>query len=261
MNKKKLSVLSFLLILLFCTSFTITAEEIEDLPVNHWAYESVNTLIDRGYLDLYDDDTFRGDNTLTRYEMAVIIARMLEDIQTDTTRLTEDDVEQIRKLSLEFRDELVDFAEEQEDFSKALENIREQNIIHSEEIGQVNEQIRSIQDEISNIVDNILEMKKMENEINELQNDIKTIEKELHEARVDILLKEENIEKLKAQIEQSVNRKLEDQDTITQTKIHSLENRINELEGKLEEDSENGRSNMPLYIGGAAALTLILLTS
>ena len=50
-----------------------------DVPENHWAYQYVKALGERGYLQGYPDGEFKGDRTLTRYEYAAIIYRALQN--------------------------------------------------------------------------------------------------------------------------------------------------------------------------------------
>ena len=50
-----------------------------DVPENHWAYQYVKTLAERGYLQGYPDGEFKGDRAMTRYEYAAIIYRALQN--------------------------------------------------------------------------------------------------------------------------------------------------------------------------------------
>ena len=50
-----------------------------DVPENHWAYEYVKNLAERGYLKGYPDGEFKGDRAMTRYEYAAIIYRVLQN--------------------------------------------------------------------------------------------------------------------------------------------------------------------------------------
>ena len=50
-----------------------------DVPENHWAYEYVKNLAERGYLRGYPDGEFKGDRAMTRYEYAAIIYRALQN--------------------------------------------------------------------------------------------------------------------------------------------------------------------------------------
>ncbi|HEY3281992.1 MAG TPA: S-layer homology domain-containing protein [Armatimonadota bacterium] len=52
----------------------------EDVPKDHWAYQAVQTLQERGVVIGYPDGTFGGKRAMTRYEFAMAIKRLLEDI-------------------------------------------------------------------------------------------------------------------------------------------------------------------------------------
>lgn len=50
-----------------------------DVPKDHWAYDYVKSLADRGYLEGYPDGDFKGDRAMTRYEYATVIYRALQN--------------------------------------------------------------------------------------------------------------------------------------------------------------------------------------
>ena len=49
-----------------------------DVPQNHWAYEAVKEMADRGLIEGYPNGTFGGDRAMTRYEFAQIVYRALQ---------------------------------------------------------------------------------------------------------------------------------------------------------------------------------------
>ena len=53
--------------------------EYSDLPKDHWAYDFVKKLSDKGYLNGYPDGTFKGDTKMTRYEFAVALWRAVNN--------------------------------------------------------------------------------------------------------------------------------------------------------------------------------------
>ncbi|PNY81804.1 S-layer homology domain-containing protein [Deinococcus koreensis] len=53
-----------------------------DVPAGHWAKDAIDKLVSRGIILGYPDGTYRGTQNLTRYEAAVIIARLLDQIRT-----------------------------------------------------------------------------------------------------------------------------------------------------------------------------------
>ena len=57
-----------------------------DVPQGHWAYDAVNDLAKRGIFTGYPDGTFSGKRALTRYEFAVAIQRLLQELQLPSMR-------------------------------------------------------------------------------------------------------------------------------------------------------------------------------
>ena len=55
-----------------------------DVPTDHWAYQSVDTLQKAGIVIGYPDGTYGGRRPMTRYEFAVAIARLLAQMNHPT---------------------------------------------------------------------------------------------------------------------------------------------------------------------------------
>lgn len=53
--------------------------EYSDLSKDHWAYDFVKKLSDKGYLNGYPDGTFKGDAKMTRYEFAAALWRAVNN--------------------------------------------------------------------------------------------------------------------------------------------------------------------------------------
>ena len=62
-----------------------------DIPKDHWAKKAVVLLADAGIIEGYGDKTYLGDRNITRYEMAVMIARVIkkEKINLELKRIDE----------------------------------------------------------------------------------------------------------------------------------------------------------------------------
>jgi hypothetical protein len=75
-----------------------------DVPMNHWAYDAVSQLAARGIVTGYPDGAFKGEWKATRYEMASIVARALAYV--DMNKASKEDLELLKKLVVEFKDEL-----------------------------------------------------------------------------------------------------------------------------------------------------------
>ena len=74
MNKKLVMALAMAL---GVSGTALAANPFSDLPAGHWAYGAVAKLAAAGVVDGYPDGTFKGDKTMTRYEMAQIVAKAL----------------------------------------------------------------------------------------------------------------------------------------------------------------------------------------
>ncbi len=104
MHNKKLA-LAVLAAFAFSTStaFAASGDDLfKDVPSDHWAYQAVTQLAKDGILTGYGDNSFQGDKTITRYEMAQIVA----NARTHMTQASAPDQKIIDDLSNEFRDDL-----------------------------------------------------------------------------------------------------------------------------------------------------------
>ncbi|MGC9490376.1 MAG: S-layer homology domain-containing protein [Thermovirgaceae bacterium] len=75
-----------------------------DVPMNHWAYDAVSQLAARGIVTGYPDGAFKGEWKATRYEMASVVARALAYV--DMNKASTEDLELLKRLVVEFKDEL-----------------------------------------------------------------------------------------------------------------------------------------------------------
>ncbi len=68
-----------ILLSLFCGN-NAQAAKFNDVPSHHWAKEAVGQSVEAGILQGYDGK-FHGNKTLNRYEIAVIVARLLDKFE------------------------------------------------------------------------------------------------------------------------------------------------------------------------------------
>ena len=103
---KKLAVIfctAVLALSLSAASFAAT-NPFMDVPMNHWAYDAIGQLAAHGILSGFPDGTYKGQQQTTRYEMASALARALAVV--DMTKASKQDVEMLKRLVVEFKDEL-----------------------------------------------------------------------------------------------------------------------------------------------------------
>ncbi|MBF0546029.1 MAG: S-layer homology domain-containing protein [Candidatus Riflebacteria bacterium] len=81
----------------------------QDLPKDHWAFKDVDFLIKQGYMEGFPDGEFKGRKVITRYDVALILARMLrrmEEKSKTVNETTESERASLARLTKEFKDEL-----------------------------------------------------------------------------------------------------------------------------------------------------------
>lgn len=264
-----------ILSLIFVMVFTITTmgAEIKDVPESHWAYESVNMLVEKGYFSLYEDDTFKGTNKVSRYELAEIIARMLNDAAAGQTELSEQDVDTLRELSLEFRDELVDIANKQNTFSNNLDQVQKKNVIQDEAIGQTNQKIGELRQEVSQIIDEITTIKNLNNRVETLSTKVSDLESELNSTNEKLEERDQMIADLREDLQNTDIQELRDKNAALESRVSNLQNRLDTMQEDVnknndqltqltsseeETESSQGGSNTVLYLGAAVLLVLLL---
>lgn len=75
--------------LVLAVAAPVLAGPFSDVPQDHWAYSALEKLQATGILTGYADGTFQGKNTLTRYEIAVIVSKILDQVAAERALLSE----------------------------------------------------------------------------------------------------------------------------------------------------------------------------
>ena len=101
MKKTLVSALTPALVVGAASTTFAAANPFSDVPADHWAYDAVSQLAADGVIEGYGDSTFQGDKSITRYEMAQMVAKAMA--KTDVSAA---DKAMIDKLAAEFADEL-----------------------------------------------------------------------------------------------------------------------------------------------------------
>ena len=106
MKKRVLSFVAMVLLIAFATP-AMSAPLFPDVRDDHWAKDAVAALAAKGLLEGYPDGTFKGDRAATRWEVAMIVARLLAKMeQAHATFATKAELEELRKLVNALREEL-----------------------------------------------------------------------------------------------------------------------------------------------------------
>ena len=95
------------------------ANPFSDVPRDNWAYDAVAKLSQDGVVNGYGDGSFRGDNTITRYEMAQIVAKAMAKNDVSAA-----DKATIDKLAAEYADELNNLGVRVDNLEKKVDNVK-----------------------------------------------------------------------------------------------------------------------------------------
>ncbi len=83
MNKKGLALLvAMIMVATLVMPVFAASMPFADVPKDHWAYDSVAEMVASGLVIGYPDGTFKGERQFTRYEMAMVFARVLGRLDT-----------------------------------------------------------------------------------------------------------------------------------------------------------------------------------
>ncbi len=102
------------------TALAAPANPFADVPAKHWSYDAVNKLAHAGIISGYGDGTFKGDRTLTRYEVATIVAKALANSDKADAELKKT----IEALQAEYGTELVNLGVRVDNLEKNASKIK-----------------------------------------------------------------------------------------------------------------------------------------
>ena len=121
LNKKTLAILAGVTMAMSSTAFAATsADSFSDVPKGHWSYDAIDYLAKNGVIEGMGDSTFQGNRSMTRYEMAAIVARAMQHGATDIG-----DKAVLDKLSAEYAPELAKLQKQVNANSKAIKQLNE----------------------------------------------------------------------------------------------------------------------------------------
>lgn len=101
MDMKRMLAVAACAAILAAAAPALAANPFSDVPLNHWAYDAVENLAAKGILEGYPDGAFRGKKAMTRYEIAQMVAKMM-----NCENMSNEDIEQLKALVAEFGPEL-----------------------------------------------------------------------------------------------------------------------------------------------------------
>lgn len=117
--KKKLAASLALAFTMGIAGTAFAANPFVDVPAKHWSYDAVSKLAADGIVDGYGDGSFKGDKSMTRYEMATIVAKAM----AKEDKANAEDKALIQKLSTEYSQELDNLGVRVSNLEKRMDNV------------------------------------------------------------------------------------------------------------------------------------------
>lgn len=96
-----------------------TPNPFSDVPTSSWAYHAIVRLHDLGYLKGYPNGYFDGSRPVTRYEMAVMVSRVVDEIEYDLfdpngpVRVDEKSIADVKTLVDQYGGEIADLKQKE----------------------------------------------------------------------------------------------------------------------------------------------------
>lgn len=119
-NKKAMALLLGLTLGVSGTAFAAEgADSFSDVPQGHWAYDALDFLAKDGVIEGMGDGTFQGNRTMTRYEMASIVAKAMQK-----GGLGIGDQAVLDKLAAEYGNELATLKKQTAQNTKDIEELK-----------------------------------------------------------------------------------------------------------------------------------------
>lgn len=155
MKRKVIS--GLVLALLFSLTIPASADtNLKDVPVDHWAYHAVNTVVSKGYLTVFEDGTFQGTRAVDRYSLASVIARLLEDIEVSRVRGTSGDLTAIGDLRTRFEEDLATWYADQQSLRDSVKRVADNALVAEERVSRVVAAQVALQEELEALRQEIL---------------------------------------------------------------------------------------------------------
>ena len=94
------------------------AGEFNDVPRDHWAYNSLERVAQAGLIEGYQNGRFKGEEELSRYQVAALTSRVMDKIEADDAELSSEVADAIQTLATEFDTELVKLKNEMDELTR-----------------------------------------------------------------------------------------------------------------------------------------------
>lgn len=159
--------------LTLCSCGVVSAQT-KDVPPTHWAYTAVQQLAQKGLVLGYPDGNFLGNKTITRYEMASLILRAIQQVETiksqepssnsnvqqeskpesATPTVSNEDIETLKKLVDDYKVELTVIGADTKAYGERLDSLEGK-------VGTIQDQLNDPEGAIQTNLSDVSKLKKV----------------------------------------------------------------------------------------------------
>ena len=171
--------LLLLLLVLFVIPTAAMAAGPDEIGPDHWAYKTMKTLIGKGYLSSYEDGTLGSGKPVTRMDFALAVDKMLKEIEGGKVQALREDLDGVRKLINEFRNEMVDAQGKVKSLDEKIANLEKQRVVLNEDFSRMTVGMRGLQKELDGTK---VELAKTKTDLASANMEVSALKKDLSSA-------------------------------------------------------------------------------
>ncbi|MBH38057.1 hypothetical protein CL658_03390 [bacterium] len=91
------------IIILLAFPSLVMSQSIHDISTDDANYRIINNAVSKGYLSLYNDNTFKPNTPLSRRDAVIIINKLEKKLNTNTMPINNNDLQELVSLSKSFK--------------------------------------------------------------------------------------------------------------------------------------------------------------
>ena len=153
MQEKGEVVLKTLLVvfILAVCAVSVGASAPMDVPQDHWAYKAVSELASKGLVQGYPDGNFLGDRSLTKYEFATLVARVVGEIDNRIAQVTDkitDNNESVKPITPEVAEKIGVSKVDLETINKLIEEFKVEMTVIGVRIDKVEATVNELKSQV-----------------------------------------------------------------------------------------------------------------
>ncbi len=118
-------------------------ERFSDVSKDHWAYDDIKYLADRGIITGLPGGQYQGQQALDRYSAAALISRAVKYLQNNPESVTLQDLDVLKDLIFKISDNMATL-QGQVDSLQGGSDLREQVVSNQEQISELERQVESL---------------------------------------------------------------------------------------------------------------------